>query len=83
MLTFDVGKVSDGVFVSAKPTTGCSPVWQAAQNGHIDVVTALVAGNADVNQGLTNSGATPLSIATQRGHTAIATLLEQHGAIPF
>ena len=64
----------------ARTDTGATPVFMAAQGGHVDVVTALVAGNADVNQA-TNQGTTPLKRATHNGHTAVAALLKQHGAV--
>eukprot|EP00729_Bicosta_minor_P012546 gene12546-biopygen3295 len=68
----------------AKTANGATPVYVAAMNGHVDVVTALVASNADVNKARTDGGNgkwTPLNMATQEGHTAVATLLKQHGAV--
>jgi len=52
----------------------------AAQNGHLAVVTKLVAAGADVDKAKTTSGSTPLYIAAQKGHTAIVSKLLQHGA---
>ena len=46
----------------------------ACQNGHTEVVTKLLAANANVNQA-NNDGATPLYIACQQGHAEIVTQL--------
>eukprot|EP00729_Bicosta_minor_P014622 gene14622-biopygen24147 len=64
----------------ARTDDGRTPVFIAAQKGHVDVVKALVASNADVNEAR-KDGWTPLKKATQKGHTAIAALLKQHGAV--
>ena len=57
------------------------PVYLAARDGHVDVVKALLASNADGNQANTDIGATPVYVAAQNGHVAIVALLKQHGAV--
>ena len=43
-----------------------TPLYIASQNGHFDVVKALLACRSDVNQAI-NQGSSPLFIATQEG----------------
>jgi len=52
-----------------------APLFVAAQEGHLTVVTKLIAAGALVNKARTGVGATPLWIAAQNGHTAYATPL--------
>ena len=47
----------------------------AAKNGHIEVVRALLAANADPRI-VTHNGHTALSLAKAKNHPAIAALLE-------
>ena len=57
-------------------TTQCgfTPLFVAAQNGHLEVVRALVTElGANVNQ--VNQGSTPLRIATERGHVEVVRAL--------
>eukprot|EP00729_Bicosta_minor_P032662 gene32662-biopygen18413 len=51
------------------------PVYLAAWKGHVNVVQALVASNADVNQAKTTNGATPVFIAALKGHVDVVTAL--------
>ena len=46
----------------------------ACQHGHIEIVTKLLAANADVKQAI-NTGSTPLYIACENGHTEVVTTL--------
>ena len=48
---------------------GCTPLYFASQQGHPEVVTKLLAANADVNQPA--DGATPLIIASAKGRADI------------
>ena len=59
----------------AKTTSGVTPVYVAAQNGHVEVVQLLLGSNADVNQAKTNTGSTPVFIAAQNGHVDVVTAL--------
>ena len=45
-----------------------------SQEGHVEIVTKLIAANADVNQA-DMEGVTPLWIACQMGHTEVVTAL--------
>ena len=56
-----------------------SPLYIAAQNGHLDVVRHLVEVGADKDQAQ-NSGATPLYIAAENGHLDVVRLLVEVGA---
>ena len=59
--------------------SGATPLYIAAQNGHLDVVRHLVEVGADKDQAL-NSGATPLYIAAQNGHLDVVRHLVEVGA---
>eukprot|EP00729_Bicosta_minor_P014311 gene14311-biopygen31132 len=56
------------------------PMHLAAEKGHVDVVTALVASNADVNQAMTTNGCTPVYVAAEKGHVDVVTALVAHNA---
>ena len=58
---------------------GQTPMFHAAQNGHLDVVRFLVEAGAAKDQA-DNSGATPLFTAVQNGHLDIVRFLVQVGA---
>merc|ERR1711935_1062903 len=56
-----------------------TPLYIAAQDGHVDAVRALLEQNADPNLARTDIGATPLYIAAINGHVdAVRALLEQN-----
>jgi len=63
----------------ADPTYGWTPLHYAARYGHRDVVELLLDKKASIEVRLT-TGHTPLALAEQVGHTAIAGLLRKHGA---
>ena len=56
----------------------CTPLFIAAQNGHIETVKLLVEAGANINKTAFN-GATPLFIALQNGHTEITKLFNKLG----
>ena len=64
---------------SADP--GWTPLHLAVSQGKFDMVKALLDGGAEPNV-LTTKGKTPLDFATQRGDTALATLLRSRNAVP-
>jgi ankyrin repeat protein len=70
-----------GADVNKAMQKGLTPLYIAAENGHLAVVRLLVAEfGADVNQAA-NDGATPLCIAALNGHLAVIRLLvEELGA---
>ena len=67
-------------------STGWSPLFVGAWNGHQDVVSALLKAGADVDSATTSghldvpAGSTPLSVAALRGHREVEVLLRAHGA---
>ena len=67
---------ADGIQVNRSLTDGQSPVFVAAEKGHLEVIKLLVAAGADVNARVVDpspidpscSGLTPLGIARKNGH---------------
>jgi ankyrin repeat protein len=58
----------------AQTTTGCTPLWQAAQNGHTAIVSKLLQHGADKSiRGFRNE--TALEVAQLQNHAAIVALL--------
>ena len=67
--------LADGVAdVNATVANGKTALYIACQNGHIEVVTKLLAANADVEKA-DNDDCTPLWIACCQGHTEVVTTL--------
>ena len=66
--------------VNAKMSNGATALMTASQNGHLDVVQALLDKGADVNA-KTSDGSTALS-ATAGGDADVRALLVQAGAKP-
>ena len=60
---------------------GCSPLLMAAENGHVEICSLLVAHGCKVDD-KDSKGRTPLSVAVRMRHAAICELLLAHGAIP-
>jgi ankyrin repeat protein len=69
-----------GALVNQAMEDGTTPLYIAAQNGHLPVVQCLIQeGGALVNQAA-EDGATPLFIAAQNGHLPVVQFLVQEGA---
>ena len=58
---------------SARPSDGASPLWMAASQGHVAVVTTLLRANADVCRGV--HGVSALHVALLFGHNHVAGVL--------
>lgn len=56
-----------------------TPLMEAAQEGHLDLVKYLLENNANVHA-TTQTGDTALTYACENGHTDVADLLLQYGA---
>jgi cytohesin len=54
----------------------------AAQEGHLDILTALLAAGASPSTAETTTGSTPVFIAAKKGHLDILTTLLAAGASP-
>ncbi len=59
----------------SKLSNGATPLYIAAQNGHLEVVNALIAAGAAVDQACHDDWTTPLFIASQHGHTDVVKAL--------
>lgn len=59
---------------------GARPLHAAAEEGFLDVVTALLKHNADVDGGFSMLGHSPLQIAAQYNQGAVIRVLARHGA---
>jgi hypothetical protein len=55
-------------------------LFNAACNGHAEVLKLLIAAKADVNQARTKDGATPLYVAAKKGYAEVLKLLIEKGA---
>jgi ankyrin repeat protein len=67
-------------FLSVKNLLGFTPLAVAAEAGHAEVVSLLLARGSDACS-VTEDGATPLSIAAHRGHVAVVKLLLASGRV--
>ncbi len=72
---------SSGKKINQQDSSGVTSLHIAAQNGHVEIVKALLEKNANVN--LVNSkGLSALSLAADNGHVAIVkALLEKNAAV--
>mmetsp|Transcript_16318 Transcript_16318/g.32639 ORF Transcript_16318/g.32639 Transcript_16318/m.32639 type:complete len:1094 (+) Transcript_16318:115-3396(+) len=64
---------------SVQQLGGCSPLWIAAANGKLAIVSLLLKRDADANAGL-RSGVTPLMEAARAGHVEVVEQLCRGGA---
>jgi ankyrin repeat protein len=58
---------------------GVSPLYIAAQDGHVDILKLLIKAKGDVNQ-CENDGFSPLMVASGRGLVEVVELLLSNGA---
>jgi uncharacterized protein len=70
-----------GPRVNARASNGATALIVASYNGHLEVVQALLAKEADVNAER-NDGRTALDAATAGGHAEVRALLLQASAKP-
>jgi len=71
--------LENGAAIDARDSWGSTALNEAAENGHPEVVKALLAAGADVhNRG--GADKTPIMNAAFAGHVAIVQLLLKHGA---
>jgi ankyrin repeat protein len=56
-------------------SAGVTPLFHAAQNNRLDVVTLLISAGADVNKARFDDGCTPLHKAAQHGHAGVVSVL--------
>ena len=65
---------------AATADDGSTPCCMAAQNGHVEVVRALVEAEAVVDKARVDDGTTPCLIAAHYGHAEVARALIEAGA---
>ena len=59
---------------------GFSPLYYAAQQGHVDILKLLIKAKGDVNQCEKDDGISPLMIASAKGLVEVVELLVSNGA---
>ena len=60
-------------------TNGATPLFMAAQEGHMEAVRFLIESGANKDQGMTD-GSTPLVVAAQEGRLEVVRFLVESGA---
>lgn len=76
-----VALVAAGAVVNQTRTDdGCSPLYAAAINGHVEVVNTLIKSNVSLNQAWMHHGETPLYAAAKFGKIDIVQALIEAGA---
>jgi ankyrin repeat protein len=67
----------------ASTDNGTTPLYVAAEKGHVGLVRSLLESGAgvDVNAARSDGKGSPLSVACQLGHCKIVSLLLDHGAV--
>jgi ankyrin repeat protein len=72
--------LDQGADVNATQADDFTPLHEAAQNGMLEVAQWLLDRGAAINPRLSSNGKTPLALASEHKHEAMANLLKQHGA---
>jgi ankyrin repeat protein len=72
--------LSNGADVDAKDSFGRTSLNQAAEKGYADLAELLLANKADVEARDSQTGSTPLILASFQGHKTIVDSLLAHGA---
>jgi ankyrin repeat protein len=70
-----------GADVNATQADDFTPLHEAAQNGMLEVTQWLIDQGAAINPRLSSNGKTPLALASEHQHEAVANFLKQHGAV--
>ena len=72
--------IENGANVNAKDSHGQTPLYVAAWKNSREIAILLLQNGADVNAEKSD-GRTPLDSATNHGHTAMQSLLREHGGL--
>ena len=72
--------LSEGAKIDLQTTDGMTPLYAACQNGHIEVVRALLSSRAKIDLRTKGDGRSPLHVACQQGHTEVVLALLSRGA---
>lgn len=72
--------LSKGVDINQIDTYRATPLWLAAQNGHLEIVQLLIEKGADINAVVDDNHRTALMLAAQNGHLEVLQLLIEKGA---
>jgi uncharacterized protein len=75
-------RIQGGADVNAATGDGMSALHWAAQNGHLEVVEALLGAGSEVERTTRLGGYTPLLLASARGHAGVVERLIRSGADP-
>ncbi len=78
-MSFFYGRIKKNVDINAKDNFGCTPLINAAKQGHISIVQTLLKNNARVNS-QDNQGNTAMIYAALNGHKNIVHMLLENGA---
>jgi ankyrin repeat protein len=66
-----------GADVNNPSTDGCTPIYIAAEMGHVSTVQTLLRLGADATKAY--QGWTPMDIAASKGHTAVVQVFKEAG----